>query len=598
MRIAAAGVVLLLLGTLGWSTAGPAGAAWVEDQTETGEINFSTGQSIFIVPDGVRNVDVEAVGGKGAGKGLIAGGRPALVKGRIAATSGGYLHVMVAGDGSGVSGGFNGGGDAAPSNMGAAVGGGGGGATDIRSIAPGVAGSLESRLIVAAGGGGAGSTANGGGKAGGAGGNAGVGGVRAESAGPGNTVGSGGFGGAAGGLNEEGIGGAAGYPYGGSPGSGLTGIAGLAGAVGIGGNGGTGPTNTPAGWGGGGGAGVYGGGGGGGGGTMTSGTPTSTGGGGGGGGSSFVPSAGTWALENLPSTSFAKMKYTIPGTEINAGPAEKFNSTTAVFEMVSTEAGSVLECRIDFDEFEVCQSPLELSGLEQGPHTFRVRAVNSMDNFDPTPAVWSFTVDSISPVTTIEGGPDGRTEIRRPEFLFSSTEPGVTFNCRYDGDEFGSCAGDGNDRPGDALSYGAHTFAVRAVDTTGNVGPIAARSFEVVEASDPGRPFPPPAVQPTLKLSRVKLNRKKGTALLSAKVSTAGRIKLARTKRCKPHSLRATGRSTERLKVRAKGRGLRKLRRKHKLKLTARVIFVAEDGTRIVGKKKLTLRLKAKKKGS
>lgn len=593
MRLFTAAVLLAAVGITAWSAPNPVSAAWVEDGTDVGKVQFSTGRSIFIVPDGLRNVDVEVVGGKGSGKGTIPGGQPAQVNGRIAVPPGGNLHVMVGGDGSGVEGGFNGGGDAMSSIFGAAVGGGGGGATDIRTIAPGGEGSLESRLIVAAGGGGAGSTANGGGKTGGAGGAAGVAGGRAESAGPGNTVGSGGFGGGVGGVTLGGAGGDAGYPYGGS-GSGQTGTGGSSALGPDGGNGGRGPDNTPAGWGGGGGGGLYGGGGGGGGGMMTGGTPTATGGGGGGGGSLLVPPGGTGVVESINSTPSAEVSYTIPGTEITSGPADAIGTTSALFQMASTEADSILECQMDFGEYEVCASPLELSGLDQGAHTLRVRAVNSMDNFDPTPATWSFAVDSIAPITTIDGGPTGKTEIRRPEFRFSSTEFGVSFNCRFDTDQFGTCAEADSEIPGSALSYGPHTFSVRATDPTGNVGPVATRSFEVVEASDPGRPSPPN--RPNLKLGRVKLVPKRGIALLPATVSTAGRVALAGSRRSRPHSIRVDGRATVKLKVRAKGPGTKALMRSGRLALAVRVAFVADDGTRVERKKKLTLKLKAGKK--
>jgi len=595
LRLAAAGLALAVVVALSWPAPSPAGSVWVEDWTEVGETKFTTGQSILNLPEGLRSAEVEAVGGKGADKGTILGGQPAEVKGRIAVTSGGRLYILVAGDGSGTDGGFNGGGDAMFASA-AAVGGGGGGATDIRTIEPGEPGSLESRLIVAAGGGGAGSTANGGGKAGGAGGHAGVMGGRAESAGPGNTVGSGGFGGGVGAESVPGLGGGPGYPYAGSPGFGQTGHSGNDGSLGTGGDGGAGPPSTPAGWGGGGGGGVFGGGGGGGGGTMTSGTPTATGGGGGGGGSLLVPAGGIAALESRPSTPSVLFQYTIPGTEISSGPPEAHDSTSAAFEIASTEEGSILECQMDFEGYEVCESPFEPSGLGQGPHTLRVRSVNSMDNFDPTPAVWSFSVDSIAPVTSIDGGPDGRTEIRRPEFRFSANEPNVTFSCRFDSDDFGPCAEAGSEIPGSALSYAPHTFAVRATDPTGNVGPAATRSFEVVEGSGTGRPAVPR--RPTLKLGRPKLKPKRGMALLPVTVSGAGRVKLIGTKRVKAHAIGVEGPATVRLKVRAKGSGLKKLHRKRRLTLTAAVSFVASDGTGIVRKKKLTLKLKAVKKRS
>ena len=47
--------------------------------------------------------------------------------------------------------------------------------------------------------------------------------------------------------------------------------------------------------------------------------------------------------------------------------------------------------------------------LDDGPHTFEVRAVDAASNPDPTPASRSFTVDTTPPNTSIDSGPSGLT---------------------------------------------------------------------------------------------------------------------------------------------------------------------------------------------
>src|SRR5918996_1610132 len=114
------------------------------DGTITYDQSFTTfGESSIFLPDGVRAVDVDAIGGNGASKsndlgGVTAnGGRGAQVTGRISVTPSSTIWVEVGGNGTAGSfsagqGGFNGGGD---SRIGTAFpsfynpGGGGGGAS-------------------------------------------------------------------------------------------------------------------------------------------------------------------------------------------------------------------------------------------------------------------------------------------------------------------------------------------------------------------------------------------------------------------------------------------------------------------------------------
>ncbi|MFA9269278.1 MAG: glycine-rich protein, partial [Baekduiaceae bacterium] len=122
---------------------------------------FTGGIQTFTVPPGVTSIDVEAFGGRGGTTftGVKAPG--ARVTGTIDVVPGQVLYVLVGGDGStfpGFRGGFNGGGDAGrerDGDVGLGVGA-GGGATDVRTLPPADARSLDSRLIIAGGGGGKG----------------------------------------------------------------------------------------------------------------------------------------------------------------------------------------------------------------------------------------------------------------------------------------------------------------------------------------------------------------------------------------------------------------------------------------------------------
>jgi hypothetical protein len=92
--------------------------------------------------------------------------------------------------------------------------------------------------------------------------------------------------------------------------------------------------------------------------------------------------------------------------------------------------------------------------------------------------------DTFAPPITIDSGPSGDTADPQPAFSFSSADPGATFECRFDGGKFDACldatAPGGAHAPAAPLGAGAHTFEVRALDSAGNAGAPASRSFTVL----------------------------------------------------------------------------------------------------------------------
>ena len=176
-----------------------------------------------------------------------------------------------------------------------------------------------------------------------------------------------------------------------------------------------------------------------------------------------------------PATRSFTVDTTPPDTTIDSGPAGPTNDPTPTFEF-SSEPGATFECRVDTDAFYSCSSPETVASLTDGPHTFEVRATDSVGNTDPSPATRSFTVDTTPPDTTIDSGPTGTTGDATPTFEFSS-EPGATFECRVDTDAFSPCS---SPETVASLTDGPHTFEVRAIDPAGNTDPSpATRSFTV-----------------------------------------------------------------------------------------------------------------------
>ncbi len=171
-----------------------------------------------------------------------------------------------------------------------------------------------------------------------------------------------------------------------------------------------------------------------------------------------------------------------PAPTIDSGPTGFVSSTAASFTFSDTEAGAVLECRLDSDPFAVCTSPANYTGLSQGAHTFDVRAKDAVSNTSATTSR-TWTADTVAPpVPTIDSGPTGTVASTAASLAFSDTEGGVTLECRLDGAAFGACTS-----PADytSLAQGAHTFDVRASDAAGNTSSAASRTWTVDTVAPP-----------------------------------------------------------------------------------------------------------------
>lgn len=88
-----------------------------------------------------------------------------------------------------------------------------------------------------------------------------------------------------------------------------------------------------------------------------------------------------------------------------------------------------------------------------------------------------FSVDTVTPVVAIEGGPEGLTNDPTPTFSFAANGAS-DYECWVDGAAPTACD-TGSFTVGAALSEGEHAFHVRATDAAGNAGPVASRAFTV-----------------------------------------------------------------------------------------------------------------------
>jgi 3-deoxy-D-arabino-heptulosonate 7-phosphate (DAHP) synthase len=187
-----------------------------------------------------------------------------------------------------------------------------------------------------------------------------------------------------------------------------------------------------------------------------------------------TPASDTWTVDLTP-----------PDTTIVSGPSSPSNVTSATFDFSSVEGVSYV-CRLDAAlVFTPCTDPVTFTGLGDGEHRLEVSAVDAAGNMDPTPAVYTWTVDLTPPDTTIVSGPPSLTNATSATFDFSSPEAGATFECSLDGAAFTSCS---DPVTFTGLSDGAHTLQVRARDAAGNVDASPASYSWTVDTVAPVAP--------------------------------------------------------------------------------------------------------------
>jgi Polysaccharide lyase len=106
-----------------------------------------------------------------------------------------------------------------------------------------------------------------------------------------------------------------------------------------------------------------------------------------------TPAADSYAVQT------ASTDTTPPETTITSGPSGTITTSSASFAFDSSESGSTFACRMDGAAWGGCTSPKSYSGLANGAHTFDVRATDSANNTDASPASRAFTVDVAQPPT-------------------------------------------------------------------------------------------------------------------------------------------------------------------------------------------------------
>jgi hypothetical protein len=160
-----------------------------------------------------------------------------------------------------------------------------------------------------------------------------------------------------------------------------------------------------------------------------------------------------------------------PNTVIDDRPAAVTNSTGAAFTYEAPTATSY-ECRLEGEAFASCpETGIEYTALADGTYTFQVRGRNASGP-DPTPASYSWRVDTVPPSAAIDQKPADPSPGASVTFAYHSSEANSKFQCSLapeaGADDFSSCTAS---KTYTGLADGTYTFKVSATDLAGNPQP-------------------------------------------------------------------------------------------------------------------------------
>ena len=167
-----------------------------------------------------------------------------------------------------------------------------------------------------------------------------------------------------------------------------------------------------------------------------------------------------------------------PLVENLLGPASPTNGTLATFTFECSTSPCEYQCRFNDRPSEDCISGYQIPNIEDGTHTFGVRATDRLGRTS-VEARWNWTVDTVAPELLNLVGPEGPTNEDRATFTFQCSKDDCTFFCSISSDDFsteGECLSGYTEQN---LPDGAYTFSVRAEDPAGNSSPVQTLQWSI-----------------------------------------------------------------------------------------------------------------------
>jgi len=194
-----------------------------------------------------------------------------------------------------------------------------------------------------------------------------------------------------------------------------------------------------------------------------------------------------------------------PNTTITTNPTNPSNSSSASFSFTGNDAGSGVasfECQLDGGSFSTCTSAQNYMGLSDGSHTFQVRAIDNAGNVDPSPASYTWVVDTAAPAAPVVTTPANGSFTNDSTPLVSGTaEPNSTVTVYIDSSSVGTTSADGsgnwNFNVPSALGDGSHTAKSTATDGSGNTSVDSNTNTFTVDTTGPNTTITSNPTNPT-----------------------------------------------------------------------------------------------------
>jgi large repetitive protein len=192
-----------------------------------------------------------------------------------------------------------------------------------------------------------------------------------------------------------------------------------------------------------------------------------------------------WTMDSAGIVSPAASEFsfyldaTIPAVTITTVPVAVNNFTTQAIAFSGTDNGGTIagyECKLDLGAWSACSSPISLTSLSEGDHSFSVRAIDYAGNISNL-EVRSWRTDLSAPSLTVTSQPQTVTNQLTSSFAFSAVDSGggtvASYLCSVDGAAYQNCVSPTIQ----VLMAGNHSVSIKAQDTAGNVSSIYSYSW-------------------------------------------------------------------------------------------------------------------------
>ncbi len=168
-----------------------------------------------------------------------------------------------------------------------------------------------------------------------------------------------------------------------------------------------------------------------------------------------------------------------PTIEFTQTPSaiEKVKNARFAFQVVAGDLSSY-ECKLDASAYQACTSPVDLTALADGNHSFSVVGIDGVGNKSAA-ITYNWLVDSIAPTISFSETPDAVEKETSARFGFSAQDSGSglqRIECRLDANSFAPCQALINFAD---LSATNHTVEARALDKAGNYSDVIAYNWLV-----------------------------------------------------------------------------------------------------------------------